>query len=456
MTGQAEVIVVGMGPGGEDVAERLARAGLDVVGIDGELVGGECPYWGCVPSKMMIRAADLLAEARRVPGMAGQSTVRPEWAPVAERIRREATDSWDDTVAVRRFEDKGGRFVRGWARLVGPRQVAVGDQVIEASRAVVIGAGTSPWIPPVPGLADTPFWTNRGAIETEDVPGSLAVIGGGAIGAELAQVFHRFGSRVTVVEAGARLVGPEEPESGELLATVFRSEGIGVRTRATIESVGHDGHRFTLTLEGADPVVADRLLVAAGRRPDLARLHVAALGLDESAPALPVDDHLRVEGTEGVWAVGDITGLGAFTHVSMYQADIVVDDILGRDVVPADYRAVPRVTFTDPEIGSVGLTEADARRQGIDVRVGMAPVPSSTRGWIHKAGNHGFVKLVEDADRGVLVGATSAGPWGGEVLGLLTLAVHAEVPTTRLRHMIYAYPTFHRAVENAVKDLAAG
>ena len=159
------------------------------------------------------------------------------------------------------------------------------------------------------------------------------MLGGGAIGVELAQVFHRFGARVTVVEAGPRLVGPEEPESGELLAGVFRSEGIVVRTGATIESVGHDGQGFTLTLEGGDPVVADRLLVATGRRPDLVRLHVASLGLDESAPALPVDDHLRVEGTDGVWAVGDITGHGAFTHVSMYQADIVVNDILGRDVI---------------------------------------------------------------------------------------------------------------------------
>ena len=169
-----------------------------------------------------------------------------------------------------------------------------------------------------------------------------------------------------------------------------------------------------------------------------------------------MDDHLRVEGTEGIWAVGDVTGKGAFTHVSMYQADIVINDILGRAVVPADYRAVPRVTFTDPEIGSVGITEREARRLGLAVRVGTKEVPSSTRGWIHKAGNQGFIKLVEDTDRGVLVGATSAGPWGGELLGLLTLAVYAEVPTTSLRHMIYAYPTFHRAIEDAVKDLFGG
>ncbi len=453
MTEHADVIVVGMGPGGEDVAERLADAGLDVVGVDAELVGGECPYWGCVPSKMMIRAANLLAEARRLPGMAGGADVRPDWAPVAHRIRSEATDSWDDAVAVERFEGKGGRFVRGWARLEGPDRVVVGDRVIEAGRAVVIGIGSRSWAPPVAGLAGTPYWTNREAIETEEVPTSLAVLGGGAIGAELAQVFRRFGSEVTVLEAAPHLVGPEEPEAGLLLAEVFGSEGIDVRTGASVESVRHDGERFAVELSEGEPVIADRLLVAAGRRVDLSTLNVASVGIDESARALPVDDRLRVVGTERMWAVGDVTGKGAFTHMSMYQADIVVDDILGREVVPADYRAVPRVTFTDPEIGSVGLSEREARHQGLDVRVGMTEIPSSTRGWIHKAGNQGFIKLIEDAGRGVLVGATSVGPSGGEVLGLLTLAVYAEVPTHRLRHMIYAYPTFHRAVEAAVKDL---
>ena len=449
----ADVIVVGLGPGGEDVAGRLAQAGLDVVGIDGGLVGGECPYWGCVPSKMMIRASDLLAEARRVDGMAGAATVVPDWSPVARRIRDEATDHWDDRAAIARFEQKGGRFVRAFGRLAGNGQVAVGDRVFRASRAVVIGAGTQAWVPPVPGLAATPYWTNRQAIETEEVPATLAVLGGGAIGVELAQVFARFGSAVTVLEAGAHLVGPEEPETGSLLAELFVGEGIDVRTGVAIESVRHDGSRFSISLGAGTPLVADRLLVAAGRRADLVQLNTAAIGVEVSQRALPVDDHLRVEGADGVWAVGDITGMGAFTHVSMYQADIVVNDILGHPVVPADYRAVPRVTFTDPEIGSVGLSERQARQDGLTVRVGMARIPSSTRGWIHKAGNHGFIKLVEDADRGVLVGATSVGPTGGEVLGLLTLAVHARIPTATLRHMIYAYPTFHRAIESAVQDL---
>jgi pyruvate/2-oxoglutarate dehydrogenase complex dihydrolipoamide dehydrogenase (E3) component len=453
MTEHADVIVVGMGPGAEDAAGRLAQAGLDVVGVDAELVGGECPYWGCVPSKMMIRAADLLAEARRVPGMAGATTVQPAWAPLARRIRQEATDNWDDTVAVERFEGKGGRLVRGWGRLDGPRRVIVDDRVFEAERAVVIGIGTRAFIPPVAGLADTPYWTNRQAVETEEVPASLTVLGGGAIGVELAQVFHRFGSEVTVLEAGPRLLGPEEPESGDLLERVFAGEGITVRTGVTVASVDHDGGRFSVAVDEDPPVVSDRLLVCTGRRADLVQLNVSSIGVDSAAHALPVDDHLRVEGTEGVWAIGDVTGKGEFTHMSMYQAEIVVNDILGRPVVPADYRAVPRVTFTDPEVGSVGMNEREARQQGWAVRVGTADVPASTRGWIHKAGNDGFIKLVEDAGRGVLVGASSVGPWGGEVLGLLALAVHAEVPTTRLRHMIYAYPTFHRAIGAAVKDL---
>ncbi len=454
MAEQAEVIVLGMGPGSEDVAEKLADAGLDVVGIDGNLVGGECPYWGCVPSKMMIRAANLVAEARRVPGMAGESTVRPDWAPVAARIREEATDDWDDTVAVKRFEDKGGRFVRGWGKLDGPTRVVVGDRTFEATRAIVLGVGARSWTPPVPGLAGTPYWTNREAIEVEALPATLAILGGGAIGVELGQVFSRFGVEVTILEAADRVLAPEDPESSELLATVFEREGIDVRTAVRINAVHHDGNRFSVSLESGDPVVADQLLVAAGRRPDLQALNVRSIGVKEDARAVPVDDHLRVTG--GVWAVGDVTGNGAFTHVSMYQAAIVIDDILGRPVTPADYRALPRVTFTDPEIGSVGLGEAAARDQGINVRVGLTQIPDSTRGWIHKAGNDGFIKLVGDADRGVLVGATSAGPVGGEVLGFLTLAVQAEVPITTLQHMIYAYPTFHRAIEAAVDDLAGG
>jgi len=447
-----DVVVLGMGPGGEDVAGNLAATGLSVVGIEAGLVGGECPYWGCIPSKMMIRAAHTLAEARRVPGLAGTSTVTPDWGPVAARIRSEATDNWDDTVAVERFVGTGGTFVRGRGRLAAADVVEVDGHRYRAARAVVVATGTTAAVPPIPGLADTPFWTNHQAIEAETLPSSIVVLGGGAIGSELAQVYARFGVDVTVVEAQDRLLPLEEPEAGDLLAEVFRSEGIDVITGTAATSVAHDG-KFQVQLENGRELVAEQLLVATGRRIDLAGIGADVLGIDPAtARALPVDDHLRV--TDGVWAVGDVTGRSAFTHVAMYQSKIAVADILDQPHSPADYAALPRVTFTDPEVGSVGLTAQAARDAGIDVAIGRTEVPSTARGWLHKAGNEGFIQLVADSGRGVLIGATSMGPNGGEVLGLLTLAVHARVPIEELRSMIYAYPTFHRGVEDALRNLA--
>ena len=450
MADKADVIVLGMGVGGEAVAEALADAGLDVVGIEGRLVGGECPYWGCIPSKMMIRAGNLIAEAERVDGMAGHADVTSDFSPVAKRIREEATDNWDDKVAVDRYTGKGGRFVRGWGRLTGPGRVEVDGTTYEASR-VVIGTGTSAVVPPIDGLRDTPLWTNREAIEATEAPESLLVLGGGAIGSELAQMFSRFGTEVTVIEGADRLLSPEEPESSQLVQEVFEREGIRLRIGQPATRIRHDGERFTVGLADDTELTGERLLVAVGRRSVLDQLGLDTVGLDPKARAIEVDGHMLAG--DGIWAVGDVTGHGAFTHMATYQADIAVADILGQDGPPADYRAAPHVTFTDPEIGSVGMTEAQARDAGITVQTGMAPVPVTTRGWIHKAGNDGFIKLVADADRGVLVGATSAGPWGGEVLSGLAVAIHGEVPVERLRHMIYAYPTFHRGIGEAVKDL---
>jgi pyruvate/2-oxoglutarate dehydrogenase complex dihydrolipoamide dehydrogenase (E3) component len=453
-----DVVVIGMGPGGEHVADTLAGAGLVVAGVEDRLVGGECPYWGCVPSKMMVRAANLIAEGNRVNGMAGAARVDPGWAPVARRIRDEATDDWDDQVAAERFTGKGGILVRGHGRISAPGEVTVtpardgdGQVVLRARRGIVINTGTAPAVPPIPGLAGTPFWTNREAVEAKRVPGSLVILGGGAVGLELGQVFARFGSQVAVVEGAGRLLPMEEPEAGDLLARVFGREGIGVHTGQLATGVGHNRSGFTVTLDDGGELTGEALLVATGRRTDLAAVGVGAVGIDESLKAIPVDGHLRA--APGVWALGDITGKGAFTHMSMYQAGIVLADILGEPGFEAQYHAVPRVTFTDPEIGAVGLAEAQARERGLDVRVGIAQIPQSARGWIHKAGNDGFIKLVEDAGAGVLVGATSAGPAGGEVLGALVMAVHARVPVRSMRQMIYAYPTFHRAIEDALAGL---
>jgi pyruvate/2-oxoglutarate dehydrogenase complex dihydrolipoamide dehydrogenase (E3) component len=449
-----DVVVIGMGPGGEYAAGALAEAGLQVTGIEARLVGGECPYYGCVPTKMMIRAANLIAETRRVPGLAGTSAVNPDWSPVALRIRDEATDYWNDKQAADRFTGKGGQLIRGYATITGPGQVTVstedGRRVLLARTGIVIDSGTEPAIPPIPGLAGTPYWTNRDIVAAEQVPESLIVLGGGAVGAELAQVFARFGAAVTVVDAQDRLLSLEEPEAGELLERVFTAEGITVCTGTPPGRVSHDGTRFAVQV-GDTVLTAEQLLVAKGRRVTLAELGVAAIGLDEKANTIPTDGWMRA--ADGVWALGDVTGKGAFTHMSMYQAGIVVRDILRQGGEPADYRAVPRVTFTDPEIGSVGQTEEQARAAGLRVRTGTSQIPSSARGWIHKAGNDGFIKVVADADRSVLVGGTSAGPAGGEVLGTLQVAVRAEVPVATLRNMPYAYPTFYRAIEDALAKL---
>lgn len=300
-------------------AGRLAEAGLAVVGIDAELVGGECPYWGCVPSKMMIRAANLVAEARRIDGMARTATVTPDWGPVARGIRDEATDDWDDRVAIERLASKGARVVKGWARLDGPGRVVVGHDVYVSDR-VVLNIGARPWAPPIPGLADLDYWSNRELIEAEALPGSLVILGGGAIGVELGQAVRRFGVEVTIVEGSDRLLAAEEPEASALIHRVLTAEGRGLVTGARVTGAGHHDDRFVLGLEGYPDVVGERLRVATSRRPDQAGLGVATIGLDETARSVPTDGRLRA--APGVWAIGDMTGVGAFTHVSMYQAAI--------------------------------------------------------------------------------------------------------------------------------------
>jgi pyruvate/2-oxoglutarate dehydrogenase complex dihydrolipoamide dehydrogenase (E3) component len=395
---------------------------------------------------MMIRAADALAEARRVSGLAGAAEVRPDWSPVATRIRDEATDDWDDTVAVERLQRAGVRFVRGTGALSGVGTVTVGGEEIVARRGVVLNTGTEPGVPPVDGLADTPYWTNRDIVAMTQMPARMIVIGGGAIGVELAQACARFGCEVSLVEAADRLLPPEEPEAGEIVEKALAADGVLVRTGARIARVGHADGVFTVDL-GEESLTAERLLVAAGRRPNLGDIGLDTVGLDPAARSIDTDERMRAG--EKLWAIGDIAGKGAFTHMSMYQADVAVRDILGRDGPWADYRAVSRVTFTDPEVGSVGMTEAQAREAGLDVRTATTSLGESSRGWIAEA--EGVIKLVADADRGVLVGGCAVGPSGGEILSLLVTAVHAEVPIETLRGMHFAYPTFHRAVQTALE-----
>ncbi|MGW2157054.1 dihydrolipoyl dehydrogenase family protein [Nonomuraea sp. NPDC001699] len=439
--------MIGLGPGGEHVAGSLAKAGLSVVGVDERLVGGECPYFGCVPSKMMIAAADKLRTARH----AKTASVHPDWRPVADRIRDEATDDWNDQVAVDRLVAAGAVFARGRGRITGPRTVTVtaadgSTTSYTARRGIVLNTGTSPSAPPIPGLAGTPYWTNRDVVRLTELPASLAVLGGGAIGSELAQALAAFGVEVTVIEASDRLLAVEEPEASAVVAAAFAADRITVRTSARAERVEHDGDRFSIHLDD-DVVIAERLLVAAGRRNNLSDLGLEHVGLDPQARVLDPDERMRV--ADGVWAIGDITGKGAFTHMSMYQADLVIRDLTGAAGPWADYRAVGRVTFTAPEVGSVGLTEAAARERGVDVRTATGDL--GTRGWI--AGESGPVKLVADVERGVLIGGTVVGSMGGEVLSALVAVIHAQVPIATLAEMHFAYPTFHRALQPVLRAL---
>ena len=442
---ECDVVVVGLGPGGEALVARLAKAGLAVVAVEAELVGGECPYWGCIPSKMFIRAANLLAEARRVATLSGSATVTPDFSVVAKRIRDEATDNWDDTVAADRITAAGATLVRGHGRLAGDRTVEVAGETYVASKGVVLNTGTTAAVPPIPGLADTPHWTNREALKAEQAPESLIVIGGGAIGLELAQAYSRFDTRVTVLEVAPRILAPEEPESSELLAKVFGAVGIGVHAGITIDRVDHDGNRFTVTC-GDTSYDAEQLLVAAGRKSRLDDIGLDTVGV-EVERFLTVGDDMQVK--DGLWAIGDIVGRGAFTHLSMYHSERAARAILGEPLEEYD-GSFPRVTFTDPEVGGVGLTEAQARDKGVNVRIGLTDVSASSRGFVHGIGNDGLIKLVIDADRDVVVGATSAGPTGGETLSALAMAVRAEIPLATLRNTVYAYPTFWRAIESAL------
>lgn len=450
-----DVIVVGLGPGGEFAGNKLASGGLRVLAIDKHLAGGECPFYGCIPSKLMMRAATAVSHARQAPGVAGECDVRPDWQAVAARVARGA-HHWDDTVSVKRLQDRGATVVHGEARLVGPRQVEVDGTTYTATEAVLLATGTAPSAPPIEGLAETPFWTNRDIVKVTELPESLAVIGGGPIGCEFAQAFARFGVEVTILEAGERILTKEEPEASDLMCEVLGRDGIDVRAGVAVDAVHHDGDRFSVRL-GDDEVRAEKLLVAAGRDPRLPAIGLESVGIDAGERSfVDVDGRMRViddDGAtvEGLWAVGDLVGKGLFTHVAKYQAAIVIRQLLGEEGPEADYCAVPRVTFTYPEIGAVGMTEEEAREAGHDVRVSVVANDDSSRGDLHGEGNDGLVKLVAEGDR--LLGGTTAGPMGGEVLSMLTTAIHGQVPISTLKSMIYAYPTWHGVVRQALAHL---
>ena len=448
-----DVIVLGVGTCGEDLSLRLLGAGLKVVGIETALVGGECAYWACLPSKMMIRAANILQEARRVEGKAGHVEVTPDWNLLAKRVRAEVTGGWDDSYAVKRFTSRGGQLIHGHGKLAGHHTVIVGEEKFTAQSGIVIATGSKPSIPPIAGLNEINFWTTHDVIQAEQKPQSMIILGGGAVGCELGQLLARFGVDIKIVEAADRILPAEEPETSKVLETEFASEGIEVYTGVEVQRVESYNNSIIVKLANGVELVSERLLVATGRKVDLTELGLESVGLDGGASFMQVDENMRA--ADRIWAMGDVTGKAMFTHVALKQSAIVASEILSLDHPPAQYDAIPRVTFTDPEVGSVGMTEADAITAGFDVIVVVKQLPATFRGWLHGAGR-GIIKLIANRKTGVLIGATAVGPCGGEMLGLLSLAVHAHVELDKLRSMIYAFPTFYGGIGEALGAYGRG
>ncbi|NTW38737.1 MAG: NAD(P)/FAD-dependent oxidoreductase [Cellulomonadaceae bacterium] len=459
-----DVVVIGAGAVGENVADRAGRTGLSVVVVESELVGGECSYWACMPSKALLRPGAALAAARGVGGAREAVSGGVDVAATLARRDSFASD-WDDHGQVEWLESVGIDLVRGQARFTGPRQLAVETEdltvTLHARKAVIVATGSEPVLPDVPGLVASAPWTSREATSVQDVPASLAILGGGVVGAEMATAFTDLGSRVTLLVRGDRLLGGAEPFAGEAVAAALTALGVDVRFGAAVTRVVRDDRGVRLDLDGGEPLLVDELLVATGRRPRTTDLGLETIDLAPGRP-LEVDDTLQVTAVGDGWlyAVGDVTGRVATTHQGKYDARVAGDVVAtrfgphhgGRETVDAattwsrfragaDHTAITQVVFTRPEVAWVGLTEKVATAAGLTVRAVDVSLRSAAGGSLAGDDADGTVRIVVDTDREVIVGATFVGPDVAEMLHAATIAVVGQVPLSRLWHAVPAYPT---------------
>ncbi|WP_329558460.1 NAD(P)/FAD-dependent oxidoreductase [Streptomyces uncialis] len=457
-TTEYDVVVLGAGPVGENVADRTRAAGLSTAVVESELVGGECSYWACMPSKALLRPVIARADARRTPGLNGAVGGPLDTAAVLAH-RDDMTSHWKDDGQVAWVDSTGADLYRGQGRLDGPRRVTVTDpdgvtRTLTARHAVAVCTGSRAIVPPLPGLADARPWTSREATSADHAPGRLVVVGGGVVGVEMATAWQGLGSQVTLLVRGDGLLPRMEPFVGELVADSLRAAGADVRTGTSVASVRRDGPTVTVELDNGERIEADEILVATGRAPRTEDIGLGTVGL-EPGGWLSVDDSLRVEGHPWLYAVGDVNHRALLTHQGKYQARIAAaaitaraqgvplleTDRWGAHAATADHAAVPQVVFTDPEAAAVGLSLAEAEAAGHRVRAVDHDIAAVAGASLYVDGYRGRARMVVDLDREIVLGVTFVGPGVGELIHSATIAVAAEVPVDRLWHAVPSYPT---------------
>jgi dihydrolipoamide dehydrogenase len=436
-----DVVVIGAGPAGEVAAGRLGERGLEVAIVEDRLVGGECSYWACMPSKALLRPYEALAEVRRIPGAAQAVTGELDVAAVLAR-RDEIVHDLDDAVQLPWLEDRGVALVRGWGELAGERRVRVGDEELEARKAVIVAGGSTPTMPPIAGLdAIDGAWTNREATTAKAVPERLVILGGGVVGVEMAQAFQTLGSQVTLIEGERRLLPREEEFACAQVTEALAELGVDIRTGQKAERVSQDGGTVRVATTGGPDAEGDTLLVALGRTPQTDGLGLETVGLDGGG-TIEVDAHMRVN--DWLYAVGDINGRALFTHMGKYQARLAADHILGHHTAlshGADGPLSPRVIFTDPQVAAVGHTTQSAQEAGLDVETYETTTSGNAGGSYYGRNARGTTRWLVDRRRGVVVGCTITGSEVADFLHAATIAIVGEVPLDRLRHATPAFPS---------------